>query len=179
MGSKLESAKRFKRWVTNEVLPCIRKNGAYITNELLYNPEILNNVVQTIKAQQNLHSELLYQNCEQKHLIKQIQPKADYCDRVLQSHSPLPITLIAKDYGFTAQSLNRFLKECGIQFKVGNTWVLKQKYADMGLTTTHTYEIEPNHTHIHTYWTEKGRKFIHDLLKSKGIIQYGEDKVGE
>ena len=106
--------------------------------------------------------------------ISELSPKASYYDVVLNSKDLLSIGKIAKDYGKSAVWLNKWLHEQGIQFKQGNIWLLYQKYAEKGYTSTKTQSYNGNdgviHTKVHTYWTQKGRLFLYDLLKSHGFL---------
>lgn len=103
-------------------------------------------------------------------VIAEMQPKVTYHDLVLRSKDPLPITKIAKDYCLSGQQLNALLHELGVQYKQSGTWLLYQKHADKGYTQSYTWENN-GHTGIHTYWTQKGRLFIYELLKSqRGIL---------
>lgn len=101
--------------------------------------------------------------------IKKMQPKVSYCDLVLSCQGALPITVIAKDYGWSAQRLNQFLYKKGVQYKCGNVWVLYQRYADRGLISTET-NVQTNHAIIHTNWTQKGRLFIYNLMQAEGYV---------
>jgi anti-repressor protein len=105
--------------------------------------------------------------------IAKLQPKASYYDIVLSSPSLISVSQIAKDYGWSATKLNKFLNNLGIQYKLGNIWLLYQKYAEEGYTGTKTHaNLSPDgsiHTSVHTYWTQKGRLFIYDRLKEHGI----------
>ena len=106
--------------------------------------------------------------------IAELQPKASYYDLVLNCADLISTTVIAKDYGQSATWLNELLKQKGIQYNNGEIWLLYQKYAQMGLTSTktHTYYDYKGqaHTKIHTYWTQKGRLFIYELLKREEIL---------
>lgn len=110
----------------------------------------------------------------QKQQIAELQPKASYYDLVLNCKDLLSATQIAKDYGKSAVWLNNKLHELGIQFKQGNVWLLYQKYAEFGYTSTkaHPYNGSDGQQHVkpHTYWTQKGRLFIYELLKADGIL---------
>jgi len=110
----------------------------------------------------------------QNQQIAELQPKASYYDLVLNNEDLISTTVIAKDYGKSATWLNKYLNERGIQFKQGKIWLLYQKYAEQGYTSTktHTYlgENGEQHTKVHTYWTQKGRLFIYDLMKSDGML---------
>lgn len=93
---------------------------------------------------------------------------------VLNSKDLLSIGKIAKDFGKSAVWLNKWLHEQGVQYKQGEIWLLYQKYAEQGYTSTKTQTYNGDdgtvHTKVHTYWTQKGRLFIYDLLKAHGIL---------
>jgi anti-repressor protein len=106
--------------------------------------------------------------------IAELQPKASYYDVVLNCKDLMSITEIAKDYGKSGRWLNDYLHEKGVQFKQGNIWLLYQRYAQLGYTSTKTQTFNGDdgriHTKVHTYWTQKGRLFIYGLLKADGIV---------
>ena len=106
--------------------------------------------------------------------MKDIQIKADYYDLVLNSPSLVSTTIIAKDYGWSASRLNSYLYKRRIQYKVKDTWVLYQEYADKGYTGTKTHTFLKMEGEmgciIHTYWTQKGRMFLYELLKEDNIL---------
>lgn len=110
----------------------------------------------------------------QKQQIAELQPKASYYDLVLNCKDLLSTTEIAKDYGKSAKWLNKYLHEKGIQYKQGDIWILYQKYAQFGYTSTKTHSVNgkdgQQHSKVHTYWTQKGRLFIYELLKADGIL---------
>lgn len=166
-GSKLDSAKRFKRWVTSEVLPAIRKHGAYATPRTI--DDWLNNPDMMIKALEQLKTER-EQRLIAEQQVNELQPKATYYDLVLQNKSLLSVSKIAKDYGKSAIWLNNKLHELGIQFKQGDTWLLYQKYADKGYTQSTTHVIDDEKSRMLTKWTQKGRLFIYELLKDENIL---------
>lgn len=166
-GSKLESAKRFKRWVTSEVLPAIRKHGAYATARTI--DDWLNNPDMMIKALEQLKTER-EQRLIAEQQVNELKPKATYYDLVLQNKSLLSVSKIAKDYGKSAIWLNNKLHELGIQFKQGDTWLLYQKHADKGYTQSTTHVIDDEKSRMLTKWTQKGRLFIYELLKDENIL---------
>lgn len=178
LSSKLPNAKKFKRWVTNEVLPSIRKHGAYMTEQTLKraltSPDFLIELATQLKAEQAQRKQLETTVAVQNQQIAELQPKASYYDVVLNCKDLISIGKIAKDYGWSARKLNEYLHQRSVQYKQGKTWLLYQKYAGMGYTSTktHTYHGDDGTEHAaepHTYWTQKGRLFIYDLLKSDGI----------
>lgn len=175
LSSKLPTAKRFKRWVTSEVLPAIRRHGLYAVDDMLNNPDALIEALQAYKAERMQRLALEAENAIQKQQLIEMQPKASYYDVVLNSPDLVSITEISKDYGWSAQRMNDYLHTKGVQFKQGGRiWILYQKHAEKGYTSTktHTYPATDGtiHTKVHTYWTQKGRLFIYDLLKADGIL---------
>ena len=170
LGSKLPTAKKFKHWVTAEVLPAIRKHGVYAMDDLLNDPDALITALTAYKEEKEKVAQLQEENLQNKQMISELRPKATYYDLILQSASLVPITSIAKDYGMSAKHLNRLLAENGIQFKQGKTWFLYQKYAEQGYTSSKTHAIDAEHSVMHTYWTQKGRLFLYDFLKGLGIL---------
>lgn len=164
LKSKLPTAKQFKRWVTSEVLPTIRKHGVYATDELLDNPDFLIDALQKLKAERE-------QRLIAEQRVLELQPKASYYDVILQSKSLVSVSQIAKDYGLSATKLNQLLNEWGIQYKQGGTWLLYQKYAPMGYTQSQTVEYNGGEgSRLHTKWTQKGRLFLHNLLTNHGYV---------
>ncbi|EKI4470342.1 phage antirepressor, partial [Staphylococcus pseudintermedius] len=157
-SSKLESAKRFKRWVTSEVLPAIRKHGIYATDSVIeqtiQNPDYIIHVLTEFKKERE--GRLV---AEQQ--VKELKPKATYYDLVLQNKSLLSVSKIAKDYGMSARALNKLLHELGVQYKQGDIWLLYAKHQDKGYTQTSTYALDEKHSKVTTKWTQKGRLFIY------------------
>lgn len=163
MSSKLPTAKKFKHWVTSEVLPTIRKHGMYATDELLNNPDLIIKIATQLKEERT--GRLL---AEQQ--VQELKPKATYYDLILQNKSLLSVSKISKDYGMSARALNAKLHELGVQFKQGDIWLLYAKYQDKGYTQTSTYALDEEHSKVSTKWTQAGRLFIYDLLKDSGIL---------
>lgn len=174
LKSKKTEAKQFKRWVTSEVLPTIRKHGAYMTNE---------------KAQDVLHgnglADLLIQAGEQiktleleKHQLKveleEVKEKTTYLDLILESPDDILTTQIAQDYGYSAVSFNRILHDLRIQRKVNKQWVLYSKYMGKGYIGSRTSDFVDSkgiaRTSITTTWKQKGRKFLYEVLKKNGYF---------
>lgn len=174
LSSKLPKAKEFKHWVTSEVLPSIRKHGLYATDELIANPDIAIAAFQALKEERERNRQLKDTVAVQTQQIAELQPKASYYDVVLNCKDLLSTTEIAKDYGKSAKWLNEYLHNKSVQFKQNGIWLLYAKYAQQGYTSTKTHAYNGNdgnvHTRPHTYWTQKGRLFIYDLLKSDDII---------
>lgn len=168
--SKLPAADRFECWVFDEVLPTIRRHGAYATDSVLNNPELWEKVMQALQAEKSKRAKLQAENEQQQKAISALLPKARYCDVILRSKTAVPITLFAKDYGMSATRMNRLLHALDIQYKVRDCWILYQRYADMGFTVTHTYRVNETTCSMHTCWTQKGRLFLYELLCEHGVL---------
>ena len=175
LSSKMPNAKKFKRWVTSEVLPAIRKHGIYAIDEVLNNPDMLIAALTELKAEREKTKLLTETVAVQKQQISEMKPKASYYDVVLNCKDLVAISVIAKDYGWSANRMNQYRHKKGVQYKQGNKiWLLYQKYSELGYTSTKTNSYSGSdgtvHTKPHTYWTQKGRLFIYELLKSDGIL---------
>lgn len=159
LGSKLPTARKFKRWVTSEVLPTIRRHGVYAVDEVLANPDMLIEALLQLKAEREINQALKETVAVQNQQIVEMKPKASYYDVVLNCKDLVAISVIAKDYGWSANRMNQYLHQKGVQYKQGNKiWLLYQKYAEMGYTNTKTHSYPGNdgtmHTAVHTYWTQ-------------------------
>lgn len=176
MQSRKPLAKEFKKKV-KEILKSIRKHGLYAIDDLLNNPDMAIAALQKLKEERQLRLKAQEEVAQKNQIIQELQPKASYYDLVLQNKSLVAISVIAKDYGMSAKKLNKILHELKIQFKQGNTWLLYQKYAGKGYTQSKTHTIDADYSKMHTYWTQKGRLFLYDLLKNKkGILPLIEQK---
>ena len=169
LSSKMPNAKKFKHWVTAEVLPTIRKHGMYAIDEILENPDLAIAALTQLKEERERRRQLECQTLIQRQQIAEMQPKASYYDLILQNKNTVPITQIAKDYGMSGRKFNELLHELGVQYKFRKTWLLYQQYAECGYTQSRTYAIDESRSVMHTYWTQKGRLFLYDLLKCEGI----------
>ncbi|TFJ56050.1 phage antirepressor [Carnobacterium maltaromaticum] len=176
ISSKMPNAKKFKRWVTNEVLPSIRQHGVYATEDFITksieDPAWAISVLQQLQEKKEMVA-------MQQQMILEMKPKVSYYDLILQNNSVMSISKISKDYGMSPQAMNKLLHELGIQYKQGKMWLLYQKYANQGYTQSKTHAIDAERSVMHTYWTQKGRLFLYDLLKSKKnilpVIERGDD----
>ena len=162
LSSKLDSAKRFKHWVTGEVLPCIRKQGGYMVTQPGETDEMV-----LARALQIMQTALKRRDEE----IARLKPRAEYADHVLDSITCITTTQLAKELGMTAQELNRRLCEMRIQYWQSGQYMLYAEYARMGLaksrTHTHTSSGGTVLTEVYLVWTERGRDFVHQLLNPK------------
>ena len=170
-------AKPFRKCVTSEVLPSIRKHGAYMTPEtikkVMLTPDFIISLAGELKNEQEKNKKLTLELESKDEEISTLKPKATYCDLVLSCTNAVPISLIAKDYGMSARKLNSILNDMKIQYKCGGQWILNQNYAGKGYTksATHTYNtIYGTAANIRTNWTQKGRLLIYEKLKEQGIL---------
>ena len=159
LSSKLESAKRFKRWVTSEVLPAIRKQGGYlIAKKGESDKDVMKRAMEIVKT-------TLAKREEQ---IAKLKPRAEYADSVLDSINCITTTQLAKELGMSAQELNRRLCEMRIQYWQSGQYMLYAEFARQGFAKSRTRRHVCKHgiviTEMYLVWTERGRNFIHQLL---------------
>ena len=168
LSSKLETAKIFKRWVTSEVLPAIRKTGTYNL------PQTFSQALRALAESAEENERLALENVAVKQINSELKPKADYYDEILKNKGTVTTTAIAKDYGLSGVALNRMLHELGVQYKQSDQWFLYQEFADKGYTHSETIEITKSDGHkgitMHTKWTQKGRMFLYETLKASGVV---------
>lgn len=191
LQSSSDKVRPFKKWVTHEVLPSIRKHGAYMTQAVLErtieDPDYFIGLATALKNEREAKQKALREAAEKQKLLDQTRrtltdtaaklseaaPKAEYCDDVLASENLVSVRQIAKDFGKTANWLNRYLAAKGIQFKQGRQWLLYEKYAAMDLARSVTAKGSGNgadRAFLLTKWTQKGRRFITGLLAQDGIF---------
>lgn len=176
--SRKESAQRFTDWVTDEVLPSIRKHGAYMTEQViekaLTSPDFLIQLATQLKEEQEkrklAESEVKMKN----QIISELKPKADYYDEILKNPGLVTITQIAKDYGMSGKKMNDILHSIGIQYKQSGQWLLYDRYSKNGYTHSETVDITRSDgrpdVKMNTKWTQKGRIFLYSTLKEKDIL---------
>ena len=169
LSSKLPQAKVFKHWVTSEVLPQIRKTGGYIPTHdgegrQLSDMEIM---AMALQIQQKTID-------EQHKAIEAMEPKAEYCDEVLESVSCFTTTQIAKELDMTVHDLTRLLMQRKVMYKQSGQFLLYADFARKGYARnrTHSHYDSEGELHTRTYlvWTERGRKFIHRVCKTEEIM---------
>lgn len=178
LSSKLPTAKKFKHWVTSEVLPAIRKHGAYMTEntleQALTSPDFLIKLATELKSEKEKRVALETQVAVNNQIINELKPKADYTDTILQNKGLVTVNQIAKDYGMSAKELNKKLNALGVQYKQSGQWLLYAKYQDKGYTHSKTFNFRHSDGRpdikMATEWTQKGRLFIYELLKGVGIV---------
>lgn len=179
LGSRKPEAKAFKRWITHNVIPAIRKTGGYHIEELT-GRELM---AKALLEAQAVLAEKDTTIAKQTQLIGELKPKADYTDRILQSKSLVTITQIAKDYGMSGAAMNAKLHEMGVIYKLGGQWLLYSKYQAKGYTHSETVDITHRDgrggVRMNTKWTQKGRLFLYQHLKKHGILPVIEQEHDE
>jgi len=184
MQSRKTIAKQFKKEV-KAVLKSIRKHGIYATdnvvNAILENPDFGIQLLSQLKQERAEKEKLKTENLQQKQIIGELKPKADYTDTILRSKKLVTITQIAKDYGMSGGKFNKILHKLGVQYKQNGQWLLYSKHQEKGYT--HSKTIHFNHsdgrpdTKMITEWTQKGRLFLYELLKKSGVLPMIEKDI--
>ena len=107
-------------------------------------------------------------------LIKEMKEDSDYCNTILRSQKCVPVTSIAQDYGYSASAFNIILRELGIQYRSKDgQWILTYKYKSQGYVSSETLQVNSGNKQriiVSSRWTQKGRKFLYEFLKSKGFL---------
>ena len=108
-----------------------------------------------------------------KKLVDELKSDAEYTRQVLKSDEALPITLIAKEYGMTAQQFHSLLNKHKILFRKGKRWHPYKSHANLGWFINQTYKYEDKSSKIHTsttlYVTQLGRRELEKVLINKGV----------
>lgn len=181
-SSKLPKAKKFKRWVTSEVLPAIRKHGAYMTDQKAFNvvnnkdglADLLQQAADQLKEKDIKIEEVEAKNKNLSIQLEESNKKASYLDVILGTPDLLATTQIAADYGYSAIAFNKLLKSVGIQHKVNGQWILYKAYMGKGYVASKAFTFQDHRgrdrSRTTTYWTQAGRKLIYDVLKENEIL---------
>jgi prophage antirepressor-like protein len=185
LESRKPEAKAFRKWVTSEVLPSIRKNGLYATDDLLKktldDPDFLINILVKVRDERQARIEAEKIAAEQKEHINELsaavsemQVKCDYVEQILNSKEAITVTQLAADYGMSAKAMNKLLAHMKIQRKVNGQWVLYSKYVSYQYVDSKTYSIKDSkggqHAAVNTLWRQRGRLFLYEELKKIGVL---------
>ena len=181
LSSKLPQAKEFKRWVTSVVLPSIRRNGAYLTDDALAHfaedPDYGIKLLNTLKRERTERLALMKENVTLSLENERMKPMADYCAKILACPDTVTVTQIAQDYGMTAQDFNEMLADMKIQYRCGRQWILYSGYKQQGFvqsaTTTYTRYDGTKGVRVSSRWTQLGRIFLYERLKGEGVMPIG------
>ena len=173
--SKLEAARQFKRWVTSEVLPSIRKYGMYATEQTIDN--VLNGTEEAerlftqLKEEKLRTRELKNENMRLAEENDSLAEVVDFINMYDDESDLLNVSDIAIAYQMSAIEFNRLLCILGIQHRAYGTWILAPEYENCGYVRTDkrpTFYGEG--FFIHTRWTHKGVAFLYNRLKENGIL---------
>ncbi|MDI6667094.1 phage antirepressor KilAC domain-containing protein [Leuconostoc falkenbergense] len=178
LSSKLPSARKFKRWVTSEVIPSVLKHGAYLTDqkieEVLTSPDTIIRLATELKEERQAKLVLKQQNSVLLQQNNELKPKADYTDLILSNKTLVTITFIAKDYGMSGLAMNKLLHDLGVQYNQSGVWLLYAKHQTKGWTQSETTEVVKKDGSkklvMNTKWTQKGRLGLYELLKDNGYL---------
>lgn len=192
LDSRKPQAKAFRKWVTSEVLPAIRKTGGYLATKQDDTPEEIMaralTIAQTTLAKreerlkqleaENEHKQVVIEQKEEEIIIKDkkikiLAPKGESFDKIMSSEGLVTTNMIAAFLEISAIKLNKLLCEWGIQYKQSSVYFLTIKYRGNGYTkhVPHPYmDNGVQKSREHMYWTEKGRKFVIDLYNSKMAV---------
>lgn len=172
LGSRKPEAKEFKKWVTSEVLPQVRKTGSYqkepakpVDPASLSRIDILKMAIDSEERRLSLQKEndaLCVENLTLHQHIEDMKPTVNYAKRLMDSDKLFSTTLVAQKINTTANELHLFLSQMGVIKRVGKTWAFQAKYLqrDLGKTVTYVYGSS---SRDQLKWSEKGRKFIIEL----------------
>lgn len=192
-GSKLEDAKLFKKWVTSQVLPSIRKTGGYIATTEEDSPEeimakALLVAQATIKRKEERMKQLEAETEHQREVIelqdteiKKAAPKVNYYDTHLQSVNTQTTTQVAKQIGMDAPKLNKKLREIGVLYKQSGQWMLHSPYSAWGMHSTRTQTFTRSDgsigSSIYTVWNAKGVRFIIALYENNWNVKKAVNSI--
>lgn len=175
-------ALEFARWLSpsfaiwcNDRIKELAKYGMTATqptiDAMIDNPDLLIKLATQLKDERAKAERLRVIAELQEKEIKEAAPKVEYFDKAMSSKSSYTTTQMAQEFGLSAKTLNARLAKMGVQYRQGGAWILYAKYQGNGYT--HTVSVPymmangEQGTQIQTRWTEKGRKFLHDLMDGK------------
>ena len=178
MRSTKPMAEPFQDWVCGEVLPSIRRNGAYLTDDALArfaeDPDYGIKLLNTLKRERTERLALMKENVTLSLENERMKPMADYCAKILACPDTVTVTQIAQDYGMTAQDFNEMLADMKIQYRCGRQWILYSGYKQQGFvqsaTTTYTRYDGTKGVRVSSRWTQLGRIFLYERLKGEGVM---------
>lgn len=174
LGSRKPEAKAFKRWITHEVVPVIRKHGGYLTPEAIEkaitSPDFLIRLATTLKEEQEKNKELTQENAHLTDTIEMMRPDYEYAQSILATAKGSTITTVGDTYGLSPNELNRLLHLLHIQKKNSDGgWLITAKYAEYGYTDKYPYHYGKNKEKVkwQMNWTFRGIQFLYNYFKNK------------
>ncbi|MFK4886351.1 phage antirepressor [Lactococcus petauri] len=167
-------SERFTDWLAIEVLPTIRKHGAYMTDSKAQDVLSGNGLADLLLQAGNQIKKLESEKEAMKIELEEATERTRYLDLILESPDKMTTTQIAFDYGMGAPTFNKLLASLKIQRKVNGQWILYRQYMGKGYTKTETFPITHKDgrrgTTTNTVWTQKGREFLYRKLKKNGYL---------
>ena len=178
LRSDKPNAKPFRKWVTSEVLPSIRKTGMYLTDNvfdlMMKSPEKIGEMLIEYGKTRKENEKLILENKEKDKQITELKPVKEYVDKILSTEDTMTITQIAADYGLSGLRLNQILHQERFIRNVGGQWLLYTEHMNKGYTKSETIIIKrkdgTEKVVPATKWTQKGRLKIHQILTELGIL---------
>ena len=171
LRSDKEEAKAFTKWITNEILPTIRKHGVYMTDkkieEALTDPDMIIKLATSLKQEREKRKKLEGEAARNK-------TKVIYYDEILYSGDSKTTTELAQEFGMTTQKLNKLLKDWGVQYYSAGKYFITGAFVSKGYHDIRKYPFtdKEGKKRVNEYmvWTQKGKQFIYDLLKENLMI---------
>lgn len=178
--SKLPSVEKFKRWVYNKVLPSLHEsdkneyqNIIFLKEDMEYFKKKFCSIEFIIDVMKEIQSDRYFMAI-QRLGVEKLATSSKKTDTLVESEALMTINSIAKWYGLSANSLNKILQNMGVQFRDGGSWRLHQRYLDRGYAKTKFLHLDNDEIISITYWTWKGRYFIHSLMYELGYYKQVE-----
>lgn len=169
-------AKLIKRWkeLEEQSKPSVPQNYLEALKSLVKSEEEKQQLASKNRKQQQEILTISKENMELGNKITEMLPKVSYYDQILQSNATMTVTQIAQDYGMSAIKLNLLLSDMKIQHKMRGQWILYGQFLTGGYVHSRAVDIirsDGRHdVKYNTEWTTKGRIFLYEALKAKGIL---------
>lgn len=169
-------AKLIKRWkeLEEQSKPSVPQNYLEALKSLVKSEEEKQQLALENRKQQQEILTISKENMELGNKITEMPPKVSYYDQILQSNATMTVTQIAQDYGMSAIKLNLLLSDMKIQHKMRGQWILYGQFLTGGYVHSRAVDIirsDGRHdVKYNTEWTTKGRIFLYEALKAKGIL---------
>jgi anti-repressor protein len=178
LESRKPEAKAFRKWVTSEVLPSIRRHGAYATDytieNIIQNPDFGITLLSALKRERTARCKAEEGQLRLANKMEELRPMVSYCAQVLASTQTVTVTQIAQDYGYSARAFNELLRDMGVQYRLNEQWILYAELKANGYvqscTAVYTRFDGSQGSKMYTRWTQNGRLYLYHRLKGVGIL---------
>ena len=175
--SPLPEAAKVESWIFDEVVPSVLRHGAYMTpdtiEKILDDPDTIIHLATALKEERQKRKALEAENEQQRQVIADFEPIKRYVDTILESPGAMATSQIAADYDMSARQLNKILREEGVQHCVNGQWLLYRRHMGQGYTKSRTFTFDRSDgrqdAKTQTYWTQKGRLWLNEILNRRGI----------